>query len=319
MNLKHLVTDFLEYIEIEKGRSNRTIKNYHFYLERFTTWAQKEKGITKPSQLNSNTIRSYRLWLNRKENVRDRNGEYKKSTQNYHLIALRTFLKYLARQDIKSLPAEKIELAKQEQREVEFLTEQEIDKLLDAPNHLKKKGLTFLRDKAILETLFSTGLRVSELANLNIDDVNLQTREFAVRGKGGKVRVVFLSKNAAKSISEYLKARHDTDGALFIGHDKAAKARDEDGKDASLNITPRSIQRLIKKYAKMAGIMKKITPHVLRHSFATDLLMNGADIRSVQSMLGHSSITTTQIYTHVTNKQLKDVHDAFHGRQRKKK
>ncbi len=319
MTLHNLITDFLEYIEIEKGRSNRTIRNYHFYLDRFANWAAAEKNITKPNQIDSNTIRAYRLWLNRMHNERDRNGELKKSTQNYHLIALRTFLKYLARQDIKSLAAEKIELAKQDQRQVDFLTESEIEKLLDAPNHIKKKGLVYLRDMAILETLFSTGLRVSELTNLNIEDINLKTREFGLRGKGGKVRVVFLSPSACKHIAAYLKARLDTDPALFIGHDKAAKGRDTKGEQGRLNLTPRSVQRIIKKYAKIAGIMKKITPHVMRHSLATDHLMKGADIRTVQSMLGHSSITTTQIYTHVTDQKLKNVHDSFHGKQRKKK
>ena len=240
----------------------------------------------------------------------------KKNTQNYHLIALRGFLKYLVKNDIRSLEPEKVELAKQEQRQVDFLEGADLSRILEAPFKMIRQPaepeIIRKRDKAILELFFATGLRVSELCKLKIENVNLKKDEFTVRGKGSKLRVVFLSEQAKRAIEEYLKSRLDTNPFLFISHDKAAGGRDE-----QTGLTPRSVQRLVQKYAKVAGITKEVTPHTMRHSYATDLLMNGADIRSVQAMLGHASITTTQVYTHITDQQLRDVHKAFHGRKRK--
>lgn len=298
---EQLLTDFLEYLEIEKGRSQRTLRNYDFYLRRFFDWAE----WPAPAGVTLDKVRKFRVWLNRE--IEGRNGEAPKaSTQNYHLIALRSFLKFLAKRDIKTLAAEKIELAKSPDRQVEFLEEEELVRLLEAPR--KGKGLVSLRDAAILETLFSTGLRVSELARLEIDHVNLKRDEFSVTGKGGKRRIVFLSDRARDAIKAYLDKRMDTSPFLFVSHDRA-KA----GRDVEQGLTPRSIQRTVDKYARKAGITKKVSPHTMRHTFATDLLRGGADIRSVQAMLGHASITTTQIYTHVTNKHLRDVHKKHHG------
>lgn len=298
------ITDFLEYLEVDRGRSHRTIANYDFYLRRFSEWAKHPK----PSAITREMIHKYRLWLNRDVPGRDEDL-IKKSTQNYHLIALRSFLKFLSRRDVKSLPAEQIELSKAPSRIVSFLEPDELDRILAVPMR-DSEGLVALRDKAILELLFSTGTRVSELSNLKIDQVNLKRDEFTVRGKGDKVRVVFLSDAAKTAIKAYLDKRRDASPFLFVSHDRAKGGRDNAGP-----LTPRSIQRLVERYAKAAGITKRITPHTLRHTFATDLLMNGADIRSVQSMLGHASITTTQIYTHVTNAHLKDIHKKFHGKK----
>ncbi|OGL94711.1 hypothetical protein A2348_03210 [Candidatus Uhrbacteria bacterium RIFOXYB12_FULL_58_10] len=298
------ITDFLEYMEVDRGRSRRTIENYDFYLRRFATWAKHPK----PSAITRELIHKYRLWLNRDVPGRDEDL-IKKSTQNYHLIALRSFLKFLSRRDVKSLPAEQIELSKAPSRIVSFLEPDELDRILAVPMR-ESEGLVALRDKAILELLFATGLRVSELANLKIDQVNLRRDEFTVRGKGDKVRVVFLSDMAKAAIKAYLDKRRDASPYMFVSHDRAKGGRDNAGP-----LTPRSVQRLVERYARAAGITKRITPHTLRHTFATDLLMNGADIRSVQSMLGHASITTTQIYTHVTNAHLKDIHKKFHGKQ----
>jgi site-specific recombinase XerD len=302
--LQKLITDFLEYLEVERGRSSRTIRNYDFYLRRFAAWAKNPS----PSAIDDNMIRRYRLWLNREVSGRFEEN-IKKNTQNYHLIALRAFLKYLSRRDIRSLAAEKIELAKAPTRIVAFLEEDELARILKAPL-ARGEELVALRDKAILETLFSTGLRVSELANLKIDDVNLKRDEFTIRGKGDKPRVVFLSEESKIWIKKYLDKRRDASPFMFVCHDRAKSGRHDTGP-----ITPRSVERLVQHYAKAAGITKRITPHTMRHTFATDLLMNGADIRSVQSMLGHASITTTQVYTHITNKQLKEVHKKFHGKK----
>lgn len=316
-SIDNLITDYLEDLEITKGRTDRTIRNYDFYLRRFSGWAKKE-GIHDPSGVTLEAIRAFRLWLNRYVDPINKR-ELKKNTQNYHLIALRSFMKYLAKRDIKTLVPEKIELAKVEMRQVDFLEGTDLDNLLEAPLKTKNAKIIQARDKAILEMLFCTGLRVSELAHLH-RDLNLKKDEFTVRGKGGKTRIVFLSQQAKYWIAEYLKQRSDSNLYLFVGHDKAANARNDmaDSEADYIGLTPRSIERKVQKYAAIAGINKKVTPHTLRHSYATDLLMNGADIRSVQSMLGHASITTTQIYTHITNKQLKDVHKAFHGRTRKK-
>jgi len=306
--MEKYIKSFLEYLEIEKGLSLITVKNYDFYLRRFAGFAE-ESGITSVSKISKELVHRYRLWLNRLSNAK---GEgLKKNTQNYHLIALRGFLKYLVKNDIKSLGPEKVELAKQEQRQVDFLEGADLARILEAPFKIELPEIIRKRDKAILELFFATGLRVSELCKLKIENINLKKDEFTVRGKGAKLRVVFLSDEAKRAIEEYLKSRLDTNPFLFTSHDKAASGRDE-----QTGLTPRSVQRLVQKYAKVAGITKEVTPHTLRHSYATDLLMNGADIRSVQAMLGHASITTTQVYTHVTDQQLRDVHKAFHGRKR---
>ncbi|MBU0649310.1 tyrosine-type recombinase/integrase [Patescibacteria group bacterium] len=308
--IEALLQDFLDYLEIEKNRSRRTRDNYEFYLKRFLRWGK----FLKPEEITQDKVREFRLWLNRLE---DRfKKPLGKATQNYHLIALRTWLKYLAKRDIKTLSAEKIELAKLGDRQVDFLEGYDLDKLFEASIKIKQPDIIKFRDRAILELLFSTGMRVSELIGLNIEDVNLKKDEFTIRGKGNKTRIVFLSNQARYWLGEYLKKRNDIFPALLVRHDRAKKisARVKDPK--GVRLTPRSVQRMIQRYAKVAGITKKVTPHTLRHSFATDLLMGGADLRSVQSMLGHSSITTTQIYTHITNKQLREVHKAFHGKTR---
>jgi len=305
-SLRKLMTDFLEYLEIERGRSARTIRNYHFYLLRFADWAKD----ANPNAISREMIHTYRLWLNR--SLFGHEGEtIKKNTQNYHLIALRAFLKYLARQDIKSLAPEHIELSKQSVRVVDFLETDELNRLRAAPGRMTE-GLVALRDRAMIELLFSTGLRVSELAGLATESVYLKRDEFTVRGKGDKPRIVFLSDEARAALQAYVMARRDLSPYLFVSHDRAKKGRKETGP-----LTPRSIERTVAGYARACGIAKRITPHTLRHTFATDLLRNGADIRSVQSLLGHASITTTQVYTHVTNKQLKEVHKKFHGGSRK--
>lgn len=330
-NLAKYHIQFLEHLEIEKNRSERTVRNYDFYVSRFLEWFGVDK---KPGDITHESIRQYRLWLNR---LIDVHGDpLKKNTQNYHLIALRTFLKYLAKRDITTLPAEKIELMKMPDRDVSFLDSSDLNRILEAPltiitRQQKRQQDTTTgtpptiliahRDKAILELLFSTGLRVSELSRLKRDDVNLSRKEFTVTGKGKKKRVVFLSEQARHWIKEYLALRTDIHPYLFISHDKRTKKQivkknmSKDGTDSPL--TPRSIQRTVHNYAKMAGITKPVTPHTLRHTYATDLLQNGADIRSVQSMLGHSSITTTQIYTHITDKELRSIHHKFHGKKRK--
>ena len=311
---KH-ITDFLEDLELARGRSQKTIRNYDFYLRRFSHWLEENK-ITSPEKIDQEHIRQYRLYLNRlKDPIRK--ITLKKNTQNYHLIAVRSFLKFLAKKDIKALAPEKIELAKIPTRIVDFLEGSDLDRLLETPLKADSPRVIQVRDKAILELFFSTGLRVSELTAIR-RDLNLEKDEFTVIGKGDKARIAFLSNQAKYWIKEYLKLRRDTNPFMFISHDKAADKR-EASDTADTGLTPRSVERIIKRYAKLAGINKHVTPHTLRHSYATDLLMNGADIRSVQSMLGHASITTTQIYTHITNDQLREVHKAFHGTRRKKK
>ena len=305
MNVRDLKIQYLEHLEIEKNRSQKTLENYGRYLDRFLQFTK----VTNPSQITEDVIRQYRLHLNR---LQDHDGKnLKKVTQNYHIIALRNFLKYLAKRDIKSVSAEKVELGKQEDREVTFLERDELDRLLNSP---EGGGLESLRDKALLTTLFSTGMRVSELCALDRDKIDPKRGEVSIRGKGSKIRVVFLSDDAKNIISQYLDKRPDADEALFIRIPRSKKF----SKESDLRLTPRSIQRIVGKYATKAGIMgKNVSPHTLRHSFATDLLRNGADIRSVQALLGHSSVTTTQIYTHVTDKQLREVHERFHGKNKK--
>ena len=305
MIISSLVTDFLEYLELERNSSQKTIRNYHHYLQRFIDFT----GDIEPKAIDLALIRKYRLYLARYTDPKS--GEnLKRKTQNYFMIALRAFLRYLARQDIPSLSAEKVELGEQDPSPLKVLDDDNLGRLLNAPDTSDQSGL---RDKAILEMLFSTGLRVSELANLNIDQINLKRREFGIVGKGGKERVVFLSDSAVEWIEKYLNHRTDPYKPLFIRF-QGTKDPLEDGE--KMRLTTRSIERIVKKYVTESGIPISATPHTLRHNFATDLLINGADIRSVQEMLGHSNISTTQIYTHITNRQLKDVHKAFHGKTR---
>lgn len=300
MQFAKLKTDFLEHMEIEQGRSQKTIQNYDHYLTRLIDFA----GDISVKEIDQELIRKWRLWLNRLgTNTSD---ELQKNTQNYHLIALRSFLKYCAKRDIPTLAPEKIELAKAKRKQVTFLNADELERLFSGP---KIDTITGLRDRAILELLFSSGLRVSELVALNSGDVNLKRREFMVRGKGQKDRPIFISEAAAWWISQYLEKRTDNVSPLFIRYSGNKKVS-LDGN--FYRLTPRSIQRMVARYALLAGITKKVSPHTLRHSFATDLLMNGADLRAVQAMLGHSNIATTQIYTHVTDPHLKAVHEKFH-------
>jgi site-specific recombinase XerD len=301
--LNKLLTAFLEYLEVERNRSQKTIENYHHYLKRFLLWAK----ISKPEDITVDLVRDYRIYLNRR--IDEKGNELKKITQNYHVIAIRNFLKYLAKRDIKTLSAEKIEVGKNPAHEIEFLDGEEVDRLLQSASGSDIKSL---RDRAILELLFSAGLRVSELININRDQINLERQEFSVRGKGDKIRIVFISDTAKDALEKYLEKRMDMDEAVFIRFSQKKLSENQGTK----RLTPRSIQRIVKTYAAKAGIVKDVHPHTLRHSFATDLLANGADIRSVQTMLGHSSITTTQIYTHITNIQLKSVHQKFHGKRK---
>jgi site-specific recombinase XerD len=311
--LERLKTEFLEYMEIERGGSLKTVRNYDHYLSRFLefTKASSAKGIT------DDTVREFRLHLNRSPGVfvkGQARATMKKNTQNYYLIALRRFLKYMMKRGVTSLSPERIELAKVGGRHLDLISRDELSRLLAAPGIILKNAEASasdrqkaLRDKAILELFFSTGLRLAELCSLNAD-MDLSKDELSIRGKGEKVRVVFLSEEAKNAIRDYLAVRKDMDEPLFV---QTSNRKGPDGN----RLTPRSIERMVREYATRAGISKKVTPHVLRHSFATDLLENGADIRSVQVMLGHANIQTTQIYTHVTDKQLRDIHKKFHGKR----
>ncbi len=301
MNIEKLLKDYLNYLEIERNRSIKTRENYERYLRVFINFGKikSEKDITLE------TIRDFRLALARRG--------IKKITQNYYVIALRNFLKYLIKNDIEAVAPEKIELPKIPQRQIEILEYKDLERLLEAP---KSGDLRSLRDRAILETLFSTGLRISELCSLN-RHINLERGEITVRGKGEKLRVVFLSDRAKRAIKNYMDKRVDTEEALFISLTKSSKLKTKNSSKVIGRIIPRAVQRLVNFYSRKAGIPEHVTPHQLRHQFATDLLIGGADLRSVQALLGHSSITTTQIYTHITNKELREVHQAFHGRRRK--
>lgn len=303
MFVSEALTDFLEHLEIEGGRSQNTIRNYSLYLERFIEFA----GDIEVVKITSEMIRRYRLWLNRYKNDND-GKELSVLTQSYHLIALRGFLTYLSRRDIPSLSADKIILPKTVRKQVTFLQYDEVVNLIDNIPLDSEQGL---RDRAIIELLFSSGLRVSELVNLNRDHINLKRREFMVRGKGQKDRPVFVSQHAAEQVENYLQARQDSLPALFLNYSRRSTKPTTSGDYRRLSA--RSIQRMISHYARLAGITKHVSPHTMRHSFATDLLMNGADLRSVQSLLGHSSISTTQVYTHVTDQHLKDIHERFHS------
>jgi len=315
-DVKKLKTDFLEHLEIERGRGLKTIENYDRYLSRFLNFTK----IKTVKEIDDETVKKFRLWLNRQNLSSNKqisrnflnkrhSGTLKKKTQNYYLIALRSFLKYMHRRGIHALAPERIDLAKVPERSIDLISANELERLLDAP---EGENLSTLRDKALLELLFSTGLRVSEICSLS-RDIDLSKDEFSVRGKGEKVRVVFLSERAKQAVKKYLDKRSDLDDALFISLSNRITLSDGNG---LLRLTARSAERIVAKYAIKAGIDKKVTPHIIRHSFATDLLQNGADIRSVQAMLGHSNISTTQIYTHVTDKHLRDIHKAFHGKQR---
>ncbi len=327
MGLDQLIQEFLEYLEIEKNVSKLTIRNYRHYLERFLGFLTGEpllpaealakegsptlpvktsvKSIS-PSSITLETIRQYRLFLSR---YVDGHGiSLKRITQNYHLIALRSFLKYLTKRQIPSLAPETVELGKAESRSIKFLERDAVDRLLNMPEISKPEGL---RDKAILEMLFSTGLRVSELVSLNRDQVNLDRREFGVIGKGRRPRVVFLSESAVEWLKRYLEAREDAAKPLFIRY-SGKKPVEGEASGESLRLTSRSVQRLVEKYVKKARLPIKITPHGLRHSFATDLLHGGADLRAIQEMLGHKNVATTQVYTHLTNPQLREIHSKFH-------
>lgn len=306
MEIIEAKNQFLEYVEIEKGLSLRTVRNYDHYLSKFFEFAK----VKSAGDIDESKLREFRLFLNRQAGMKVRGqtaASMKKNTQNYHLIALRSFLKYMMKRGISTMSPDKIELAKTAQRSLDLISGQELSRLLSAP---KGDEVSALRDRAILEMFFSTGLRVSELASLN-RDLDLSKDEFSIRGKGEKVRVVFLSDDAKDAIKKYLKARKDMEEPMFI---QFGKNRTE---KSAMRLTPRSIERLVKKYAIMAGISKKVTPHVIRHSFATDLLQNGADIRSVQMMLGHANIATTQIYTHVTDTKLREIHKEFHSKRKK--
>ena len=304
-----MINNFLEHLEVEAGRSKKTVDNYRLYLERFAEIALEVSGKEelRPADITKEVLRKYRLKLNRygSENGDD---DLKVITQTYHLIALRGFLKYLARRDIKSLDPSLVELPKVHREQVTFLHYDEVEEMLDQIDTSTESGL---RDRAIIELLYSGGLRVSELVKLNRDSINLERREFMVRGKGSKDRPIFISEACADRVSDYLDARTDSLPALFLNNSRHKQAVDTSGDYRRM--TARSVERIVEKYARLAGITKHVSPHTLRHSFATDLLMNGADIRSVQSMLGHADISTTQIYTHVTDPHLKEVHERFHS------
>jgi len=299
--MSELILDYIEHLEVEGGRSARTSENYKLYLERFVEYTED----IKVDKITTEVIRKYRLWLNRYRNNND--GELATITQSYHLIALRGFLTYLSERDIDSLSPEKIKLPKVSRKQVTFLHYDEVERLLAQIPLDDEVGL---RDRAIIELLFSSGLRVSELVNLNRDHINTKRREFMVRGKGQKDRPIFIGKAAADRVNEYLAARLDNLPPLFLSY---SRNNISSTSGDYRRLSARSIQRLINKYARLAGITKHVSPHTMRHSFATDLLMNGADLRSVQSMLGHSNISTTQVYTHVTDEHLREVYEKFHS------
>jgi site-specific recombinase XerD len=311
MFLSDLMQEFLEYLEVERGRSLKTIENYRLYLDRFSEFASGLKLDFTAADITAEVMRKYRLYINRYQN--EAGDKLSMRTQSYHLIALRGFLKYLADRDIKTLAVSRVELPKVVKKQVTFLHYDEVGRLLEAVEN-NADGELKLRDMAIIELLFSSGLRISELTGLNRDHVNLKRKEFTVRGKGSKDRPVFVSSSAADKLQTYLSSRRDDLPALFVNVSKHAANSGTQKVDSNFRrLTPRSVQRLVQKYSKLAGITKHVSPHTMRHSFATDLLMNGADIRSVQAMLGHSDISTTQVYTHVTDQHLKEVHERFHS------
>jgi site-specific recombinase XerD len=313
-DIQKLLTQYLDYLELEKNRSIKTRENYERYIKVFIDFGK----IKNPEEISLDKVMQFRLHLARGNGSTGSPHELKRITQSYYIIALRNFLKFLIKKDYAVLAPDKIELPKIARRQIEIIEYPELERLLNAPDTSTFRGL---RDKAILETFFSTGLRVSELCNLD-RYINLERGELAVRGKGEKLRVVFLSETAKKAIKNYLEKRSDALESMFVSLTKEkAKPRTESQSSSGARvigkITSRAVQRMIDFYKRKAGITKKITPHQIRHQFATDLLMNGADLRAVQELLGHSNISTTQVYTHITNKQLKDIHQAFHGKRRK--
>ncbi|MFA6006004.1 MAG: tyrosine-type recombinase/integrase [Patescibacteria group bacterium] len=306
MSLHEAVLQFLEYCELDRNLSQRTIRMYGYYLNFFSEWAQKNfpDDVTDVTKISDQHLRRFRLYLSQVYKNQYK-GPLKRQSQNYFLIALRSLLRFLIREEVSVMSPDKIDLGKTRDRDIKFLTPEDLNRLFQTPNVKRVQGL---RDRTILEVLFSTGLRVSELAGLNRDQVNVERGEFGVIGKGGKARVVFLSKNAIEWLNRYMQTRKDPSPAVFIRYKgKTAESPEK------LRLSPRQIERLVDRYRITAGITSRITPHVLRHSFATDLLMHGADLRSVQEMLGHKNIATTQIYTHVTNPHLKEVHEKFHS------
>ena len=311
--IKH-INDFLDYCEVEKGLSPITTHNYHNFLKTFIDWLNLQKiPNIKPHEIKDKHIWDYRLFLSRKKDTTTQ-GFIKKTTQNYYLIALRNLFNYFAARDIQALPSEKINLPKltEKDKKIKFLNLQQVEKLMDMPDVQTKSGI---RDRAILEVLYSTGMRVSELTSLNIEQFDIQSiikrktkdLELSISGKGGSVRAVYFSNRAIKWIGQYAKTRNDMLSPLFTNYKRSSNPNDEH------RLTPRSVERIVKKYTVMAGLPVKATPHTLRHSFATDLLEQGADLRSVQELLGHKNIVTTQVYTHITNKHLRDIHKKFHS------
>lgn len=308
-NLDKLIETFLEYLEIEKNASKLTTRNYRFYLLRFSHWYTEKYPGKNVSDITTDVVRKFRVYLSQ---LTDQKGmTLMRITQSYHIIAVRSFLRFLVRNDYQTLAPEKIDLPKVESRSLKFLEPNHMRELFNSVDTGSEKGI---RDRTILEMLFSTGLRVSELTRLNRDQLNLKTREFGVIGKGGRARVVFLSDSACFWIEKYLDARMDSYKPLFIRYAKSPSIENDGEK---MRLTPRSIERIVERYVRSSRIPVKATPHTMRHSFATDLLSNGADIRSVQEMLGHKNISTTQIYTHVTNPQLKEIHKKFHQGNRR--
>lgn len=309
-NLANLIDDFLEYLEIEKNCSKLTIRDYRHYLQVFLDWFSSTLPNKTVADLDLSIIRKYRVFLANR--VDDKGLTLKRVTQNYYVIALRSFLRFLIKNDVKTLEPSKIDLPKTESRSLKFLEKEQVDRLVTCIDTSKEEGI---RDRAILELLFSTGLRVSELVKLNHNQINFQRKEFGVIGKGGRARIVFISENAARWVKMYLDERKDSFKPLFIRY--SGKVIEENGGE-KMRLTARSVERIVKKYVRVARLPVDATVHTLRHSFATDLLTNGADLRSVQEMLGHKNISTTQIYTHITNKQLREVHEAFHSGNKNK-
>lgn len=307
MGLKEAILRFLEYCELDRNLSIRTVRMYGYYLEFFEGWMIQQKNTASVEEINDETIRNFRLYLSHTYK-NPHKGYLSRQSQGYFLIALRSFFKFLIKQKLKVIAPEMIELGKQKEREIKFLLPEELKRIFDSVDTTEEPGL---RDRAILEVLFSTGLRVSELTSLNKEDINIERGEFSVLGKGRKVRVVFLSENAKKRLSEYLEKRSDPYSPLFIRY---SGPKPEEGlTPEKMRLSVRSVERLVDKYRKQAGIVKHFSPHALRHSFATDLLQHGADLRSVQEMLGHKNVATTQVYTHVTNPRLREIHQKFHS------